>query len=525
MAMVPLVRGTVIGKKWTIADLVGAGACGQVYAVNASSSSASSGKSSSPSSVCGWVAKVIALPKGTGKSSKDQKRLCDTLFYEYTLFHGLLAEFPFRPAIPDILSFHGTDETVGVRYMVMQRFERDLIGLARATPKPTIAQVSTIGLQLVDGLEWLHRKGLLFIDVKPDNFMLNAEQQLFFVDYGLVERWVSTMGSGAKPDIQRQMVGTPTFASLDVHGGHTPMRKDDMEAMAMVLISLFSDGQMPWSTSQSDTECRQRKINCDIEALASSLNCAELGRMVMQIRALKYDEKPDYDAYKALLTTMKDRKTKSSSSSSSSSASSSSSVLGKKKAGGGSSSSSAAASAAKVYDDDEEAEEVIVISSKKTKTVPSRSTKKGVTTSSSVIIPPKTPLLPRDEEEDDDDVVIVSSTDVKKPTRGGKASSSSSSTSRSASVAEKKTATDTTRTHTTSTSPPRKSSSLSYDGSTMEGQAETLSIEITAGPHQGEKHVLGVSTNQAIGDMCQKIVGRSDGVDIVLSHDDFISER
>jgi len=44
-------------------------------------------------------------------------------------------------------------------------------------------------------------------------------------------------------------------------------------------------------------------------ALTASMNCSELGKMVMQIRALKYDEKPDYEAYKALLTTMGEKET------------------------------------------------------------------------------------------------------------------------------------------------------------------------------------------------------------------------
>lgn len=50
---------------------------------------------------------------------------------------------------------------------------------------PDTKSVANIGLQMLDGLAWLHRKGLLFIDVKPDNFMLNG-LELFFVDYGLV---------------------------------------------------------------------------------------------------------------------------------------------------------------------------------------------------------------------------------------------------------------------------------------------------------------------------------------------------
>jgi hypothetical protein len=135
-----LAKGSVIGKKWEIGELVGEGACGRVYEVKDSSGI----QFGFP-----LVAKVIPTPKGTGKGAKEQKRLCDTLFYEYTLFHSQLSAFIYRPNIPDLRSFHGVDEVNGVRFMVMERFERDLVAYARAVPRPDTRTVASIGLQLL----------------------------------------------------------------------------------------------------------------------------------------------------------------------------------------------------------------------------------------------------------------------------------------------------------------------------------------------------------------------------------------
>ena len=44
-----------------------------------------------------------------------------------------------------------------------------------------------------------------------------------------------------------------------------------------MLLSLFSNGTLPWSTSPNDVELRRRKAECDVEALATSLNCPEVG--------------------------------------------------------------------------------------------------------------------------------------------------------------------------------------------------------------------------------------------------------
>ena len=182
-----LAKGTVLGKRWEVQEVVGEGACGKVYAVKSSTGATFDFP---------LVAKVIPTSVGTGKAAVEQKRLCDTLNYENTLFIGNLCEFSFRPCIPDIRTFHGVDAEHGVRYLVMERFERDLVGFASHS-KPTNQSVANIGLQLLEGLHWMHKKGLLFIDVKPDNFMLNGDR-IKFVDYGLVERWVSAMGTGER---------------------------------------------------------------------------------------------------------------------------------------------------------------------------------------------------------------------------------------------------------------------------------------------------------------------------------------
>lgn len=130
-----LARGSIIGTKWEIGDLVGEGACGKVYAVE-----------SKKKEDFGFtlVAKVIPIAEGNSKAAKEQRRLCDTLFYEYSLFHSSLSDFSYRPKIPDLRSFHGVDDKAGVRFMVMERFEMDLKGFSKT--KPHIQAVASIGI-------------------------------------------------------------------------------------------------------------------------------------------------------------------------------------------------------------------------------------------------------------------------------------------------------------------------------------------------------------------------------------------
>lgn len=172
--MTTLAPNTPLGGNWKVKKFLGEGACAKVYEVTSTNKLNDN---------LGYevVAKVIPLPGqkgGTKASKKEQERICNTLSFEYTLYTGLLYQFPYCPRNP--LKFYGDDTTLGVRYLVMERLEQDLVGFAN-TVVPSPRQVAEIGLQILDGLRWMHNKTFLFVDVKPDNFMLKGNK-VYFVD-------------------------------------------------------------------------------------------------------------------------------------------------------------------------------------------------------------------------------------------------------------------------------------------------------------------------------------------------------
>lgn len=152
--------------------MVGEGACAKVYEVNTVNKS-----TELPYDV---VAKCIPLGKPGGKSIKDKEltRICNTLHYEYTLYCNILFDFEYAPRRPE--RFYGNDVATNTRYLVMERLQTDLSGLARSTDL-TPADIGRLGLQVLGGLRALHLKSYLFIDVKPENFMLKNDE-LYFVD-------------------------------------------------------------------------------------------------------------------------------------------------------------------------------------------------------------------------------------------------------------------------------------------------------------------------------------------------------
>ena len=159
-----------------------------------------------------------------------------------------------------------------------------------ASTKIPLGDVAT---SLFNCIHAMHTQNYLFQDVKPDNFMLanpssnnsrgkkasnNVANRIRLIDFGLVERYSDMSSTSHREDAfpGAPLVGTPTYASLNVMGGHTPSRRDDLEALGyviceVILLLIQSSGGskrkgkggdedvLPWSQAKSDDELCQIK--------------------------------------------------------------------------------------------------------------------------------------------------------------------------------------------------------------------------------------------------------------------------
>lgn len=66
----------------------------------------------------------------------------------------------------------------------------------------------------------MHMKNILYVDVKPENFMLDTdkENRVYCVDFGISDRYVTVTGKH-KDYKEGTVVGTPTFLSMNCHDG------------------------------------------------------------------------------------------------------------------------------------------------------------------------------------------------------------------------------------------------------------------------------------------------------------------
>eukprot|EP00592_Proboscia_alata_P014994 CAMPEP_0194396332 /NCGR_PEP_ID=MMETSP0174-20130528/124928_1 /TAXON_ID=216777 /ORGANISM="Proboscia alata, Strain PI-D3" /LENGTH=679 /DNA_ID=CAMNT_0039192381 /DNA_START=100 /DNA_END=2139 /DNA_ORIENTATION=- len=246
---------------------------------------------------------------------------------------------------------YGESECGQWRFVVMERMAGSIESFSskKQTMKVTLAEV---GVQMLECLEALHELQYVYIDVKPDNFMLanmsnsicsnkaknkqNKQRIVRLIDFGLIERYTNLSSKGHRDDENSgAVVGTPLFGSLNMLRGHTPSRRDDIEALGYVLMHLIlhSTNQiLPWADGKSDADILKKKeeaVCCSntkgrkakkgkgssgggsVYALLGS-DGPVIKTFMEMVMGLGYKVKPDYDALKDILRRLKGSNSKNS---------------------------------------------------------------------------------------------------------------------------------------------------------------------------------------------------------------------
>lgn len=164
------------------------------------------------------------------------------------------------------------------------------------------AQTATlVAEQLIQRIEYLHSKCIVHRDIKPENFVLGTGERrhhIFLIDFGLCKCYHS-QGKHHPLKTNLAMIGTARYASINASKGLEQSRRDDLEAIAHMLI-FFLRGSLPWSGLQAETLAqkylfiRKAKESIPIDDLCYNLPEAFM-RFLGLARSLRYSERPDYE--------------------------------------------------------------------------------------------------------------------------------------------------------------------------------------------------------------------------------------
>ncbi|OHT11540.1 Casein kinase I isoform epsilon [Tritrichomonas foetus] len=174
--------------------------------------------------------------------------------------------------------------------------------------KFSLKTVLMLADQMITRIEYMHNKGLIHRDIKPDNFTVGLnekENQVFIIDYGLSKKYRDPRTHQHIPFREgKQLTGTARYASINTHLGIEQSRRDDLEGIAYVLIYLFK-GSLPWQGLKGENrkeryeKISEKKIATPVEVLCSGMP-PEFATFLMQVRRLDFTDKPDYSLYRQM---------------------------------------------------------------------------------------------------------------------------------------------------------------------------------------------------------------------------------
>ena len=143
-------------------------------------------------------------------------------------------------------------------YMVMEwvdgRLLRHIIHEQRPLPQDRSIRIA---LNVLDALGHIHSRGVAHRDLKPENIMVDSEDRIKLIDFGIA----------AKADARRltfgklsQVMGTPDYISPEQVKGRRGDRRSDLYSLGVILYEMVT-GKLPFSGPNPFAIMNDRVLN------------------------------------------------------------------------------------------------------------------------------------------------------------------------------------------------------------------------------------------------------------------------
>ena len=245
-----------------------------------------------------------AIWQGEDVAIKVERRStrCPQLNNEYKL----LTKMQSGVGMPEVYSL---ESVTGCSVMVMELLGATVHDVFMACGKRFPAGlVMQLGEQMIGRLEFVHSRGVVHRDMKPDNFLLGKgihADLIYLIDFGISQYFRDSKSLKHCPLTNgHSLRGTAKYCSLNTHHGLDQSRRDDLESLGYVLVYL-AQGALPWENFRSPLKTERHqgigaiKQNTPLATLCQGAP-SELEAYLDYCRALLFETRPDYKHLKRL---------------------------------------------------------------------------------------------------------------------------------------------------------------------------------------------------------------------------------
>jgi serine/threonine-protein kinase len=146
----------------------------------------------------------------------------------------------------------------GQVYMVMEWVEGRLLRKVLAeSRKLPIERARAIIIAICDALDYIHRNGVVHRDLKPENIMIDGEDRIKLIDFGIAGKAGARRLTFGKFS---QIAGTPDYISPEQVKGKRGDGRSDIYSLGVILYELVT-GATPFSGPNPFTVMNDRLVN------------------------------------------------------------------------------------------------------------------------------------------------------------------------------------------------------------------------------------------------------------------------
>ncbi|OMJ85841.1 hypothetical protein SteCoe_12754 [Stentor coeruleus] len=212
---------------------------------------------------------------------------------------SLLKNFDGHPGFQKLIAV-GEDQ--GKIYYVTDILGHDLQKRFRIMDKHfSPVEVALIGQKTLHSISSLHLNGIIHKNINPKCFRL-SKNSICLSDLSSCQKFMGSNSNHIKFKPKKSAIKNLKFCSMNAQSGVQLSRRDDLESWCYVL-AYFLRGSLPWSkkaTKNDEAKVFAMKCSTNSDELFHGFQ-SEYTQLYNLVRALKFEEEPDYSSMQSLL--------------------------------------------------------------------------------------------------------------------------------------------------------------------------------------------------------------------------------